>query len=58
MYILEDAEFAEKGAYFAAINRIPESIDKCQYLIFAEKLTPRLKRFEDTFMFLAQVIKQ
>ncbi|AUC81307.1 DEAD/DEAH box helicase [Lacinutrix sp. Bg11-31] len=56
LYIIEDAEFAEKGLYFAAINRIPESIDKCQYLVFAEKLSPRLKRFEDTFMYRAQVV--
>ena len=57
LYIIEDAEFAEKGLYFAAINRIPESIDKCQYLVFSEKLSPRLKRFEETFMFRAQVVK-
>jgi len=57
MYIIEDAEFAEKGLYFAAINRIPESIDKCQYLVFAEKLSPRLKRFDDTFMYRSQVVK-
>ncbi len=57
LYIIEDAEFAEKGLYFAAINRIPESIDKCQYLVFAQKLSPRLKRFEETFMFRAQVVK-
>jgi len=56
LYVLEDAEFAEKGLYFAAINRIPESIDKCQYLVFAEKLSPRLKRFEETFMYRSQVV--
>lgn len=56
LYIIEDAEFAEKGLYFAAINRIPESIDKCQYLVFAEKLSPRLKRFEETFMYRGQVV--
>jgi len=57
MYVLEDAEFAEKGLYFAAINRIPESIDKCQYLVFAEKLSPRLKRFEETFMYRSQIVR-
>ena len=57
LYVLEDAEFAEKGLYFAAINRIPESINKCQYLVFAETLSARLKRFEDTFMYRAQTIK-
>lgn len=56
LYILEDAEFAEKGLYFAAINRIPESIDKCQYLVFTKKLSPRLKRFEETFMYRSQIV--
>ncbi|WP_299889603.1 DEAD/DEAH box helicase [uncultured Lacinutrix sp.] len=57
LYILEDAEFAEKGMHFANINRIPESIDKCQYLVFAKKLTPRLQRFEDTFMYRSFIVK-
>ena len=56
LYILEDAEFADKGMYFADVNRIPESIDKCQYLVFTKKLTPRLKRFEDTFMYRAHIV--
>lgn len=57
LYIIEDAVFAEKGIYFADVNRIPESIDKCQYLIFSDKLTPKLQRFEDTFMYRAHVVK-
>ncbi len=57
LYIIEDAEFAEKGVYFADVNRIPESINKCQYLVFAKKLTPRLKRLEDTFMYNGIVVK-
>lgn len=57
LYIIEDAEFAEKGMYFADINRIPESINKCQYLVFAKKQSPRLKRLETTFMYNAMLIK-
>lgn len=57
LYIIEDAEFAEKGMYFADINRIPESINKCQYLVFSKKLSPRLKRLEDTFMYNGVIIK-
>lgn len=57
LFIIEDAEFAEKGIYFADVNRIPESIGKCQYLIFAKELTPKLKRFQDTFMYNSQVVK-
>jgi len=57
LFIIEDAEFAEKGVYFADVNRIPESIGKCQYVIFATDLTPKLKRFQDTFMYNAQTVK-
>ncbi len=57
LYIIEDAEFAERGMYFADINRIPESINKCQYLVFSKKLAPRLKRLEDTFMYNGLIIK-
>jgi len=57
LYILEDAEFAEKGVYFAAINRIPESLNKCQYLVFAKSLSPRLKRLKETFMYNAIIEK-
>jgi len=57
LFVIEDAGFAEKGVYFADVNRIPESIGKCQYVIFAEKLTDKLLRFQDTFMYNAQTIK-
>ncbi len=56
MYILEDAEFAENGKHIAEINRIPESINKCQYLVFASKLSERLKRLEHTFMSKSMVV--
>jgi len=57
LYILEDAEFAEKGVYFAAINRIPESLNKCQYLVFTKTLSPRLKRLNETFMYNGMIVK-
>jgi len=57
LYILEDAEFAEKGVYFAAINRIPESLNKCQYSVFTKTLSPRLKRLNETFMYNGMIVK-
>ncbi len=57
LFIIEDAEFAERGLYFADVNRIPESIGKCQYVVFAEKLTDKLLRFQETFMYNAQTVK-
>ncbi len=57
LYVLEDAEFAENGKYIAEINRIPESISKCQYLVFAKTLSPRLQRLEASFMDRSHVVK-
>ncbi len=57
LFVIEDAEFADKGLYFADVNRIPESIGKCQYLIFAEKLSDRLLRFQETFMYNSQIVE-
>lgn len=57
LFIIEDAEFAIKGKYYNDAIRVPESIEKCQFLIFAEELYPKLKRLDDLFMFNAITIK-
>lgn len=57
LFILEDAEFLSKSSQFNDVVRIPLSIDKCQYLVFAEKMEPKLERLQDMFMERAQVIK-
>lgn len=57
LFILEDAEFLSKTSDFNDVVRIPLSIDKCQYLVFAEKMEPKMERLRDMFMERAQIIK-
>ncbi|MEW4925607.1 DEAD/DEAH box helicase [Algibacter sp. 2305UL17-15] len=57
MCIIEDAEFLLGNNSFAEVARTPESIGKCQYIIFAEKLDKRFERWLDTFMYNAPVVK-
>jgi len=57
LFILEDAEFLSKPGLIDDVVRIPLSINKCQYLVFAEKMEPKMKRLQDLFMERAQVVK-
>ncbi|GAA4326089.1 hypothetical protein GCM10023115_39480 [Pontixanthobacter gangjinensis] len=57
LFILEDAEFMSKPGLFEDVVRIPLSINKCQYLVFAEKMNPKLERLKELFMEKAYVVK-
>ena len=57
LFIVEDAEFLFRNHFFSEVYRIPESINKCQYLIFTDKYDARFDRFQDSFMYNARVIK-
>ncbi len=57
MCIVEDAEFLLGNSSFAEVARTPESIGKCQYLIFAEKFDKRFERWQDSFMYNSQIVK-
>lgn len=57
MCIVEDAEFLFKNSNLSQIARTPESIGKCQYLIFAEKFDTRFERWQETFMANSQIVK-
>ncbi|TRO67033.1 DEAD/DEAH box helicase [Christiangramia sabulilitoris] len=57
MFILEDAEFLSKGGAYNDVVRIPLSINKCQYLVFAQKMEPKMERLQDLFMERAQIVK-
>jgi len=56
LFIIEDAEFLVKSTDYASVIRLPESINKCQYVIYASQLHPRLERLKDTFMYNAQIV--
>ena len=47
---IDDAEFLSQHSSYSAIMSISQSIQKCQYVIYSEKSTSMLKRFESYFM--------
>jgi len=57
MCIVEDAEFLFRNNNLAEVTRTPESIGKCQYLVFSDKFDTRFQRWQDSFMFNAQIVK-
>lgn len=57
MCIVEDAEFLFRNNAFAEVNRTPESIGKCQYLVFTGNFDARFERWKDSFMYNAQIVK-
>lgn len=57
MCIVEDAEFLFRNNNFAEVTRTPESIGRCQYLIFSDYFDNRFERWQDTFMHLADIVK-
>ncbi|MGJ8732589.1 DEAD/DEAH box helicase [Cellulophaga fucicola] len=57
LFIVEDAEFLIKPSLFSEVIRTPESIDKCQYLVFGTKFDDRMQRMQDSFMASAQIVK-
>lgn len=56
MCIVEDAEFLFRNNNLAEVTRIPESINKCQYLVFTDKFDARFERWQESFMYNAEVI--
>ena len=57
MCIVEDAEFLFRNNNLAEVTRTPESIGKCQYLVFSDKFDARFERWQESFMYDAQVIQ-
>ena len=55
--IVEDAEFLFGNSNLAEVTRTPESIGRCQYLIFSSVYDLRFDRWRDTFMHNAQIVK-
>ncbi|WP_281541428.1 DEAD/DEAH box helicase [Maribacter aestuarii] len=54
---IDDAEFLIQKSDYQAMVSITQSIIKCQYVLYAEKLHPKLKRFESNFMEHSKLIK-
>ncbi|MFB9054565.1 DEAD/DEAH box helicase [Formosa undariae] len=48
---IEDAQFLIRQNTYNEVLRLGESVDKCQFAVFADEYDSRLKRFENSFMF-------
>lgn len=58
MLIVEDAEFLFRNNNFGEVSRFPESINKCQYVIFSTKFDVRFERWQNSFMYNSQIVNQ
>jgi len=47
---IDDGYFLSQKSDYTTIMAISQSIIKCQYVLYAERLHPMLKRFEEHFM--------
>ena len=56
IFSIDDAEFLVQKSSYEAIMSITQSIQKCQYVLYSEKMHPILKRFEDYFMEYSKVV--
>ncbi|MDR5589750.1 DEAD/DEAH box helicase [Christiangramia sp. SM2212] len=57
LFIIEDAEFMAKSGLYNDVVRIPLSINKCQYLVFAAEMEPKIERLQEQFMDRAQIVR-
>jgi len=56
IFVIDDAEEIFKSGLAFQINRLSESIKKCQYVVLNDKLTDRVKTSTETFMFMPSLI--
>ncbi len=57
LFIVEDAGFLIRNKAFIDLIRIPESINRCQYLVFSDKYDAKMERLKDSFMAHSQLIE-
>ncbi len=56
IFSIDDAEFLTQLSAYTAIMSITQSIKKCQYVLYSEKMHPTLKRFEEYFMEHSRIV--
>jgi len=56
IFSIDDAEFLAQKSSYTALMAITQSINKCQFVIYSEKMHPILKRFESYFMQYAKTV--
>ncbi|GAA3510734.1 hypothetical protein GCM10022393_25400 [Aquimarina addita] len=56
IFSIDDAEFLIQNSAYIALISITQSIKKCQFVLYSEKMHPKLKRFESYFMEYSKTI--
>ncbi|WP_299436380.1 DEAD/DEAH box helicase [uncultured Aquimarina sp.] len=56
IFSVDDAEFLTENSAYTAILSITRVIKKCQFVLYSEKIHPKLKRFESNFMEYAKKV--
>src|SRR5690606_8230606 len=57
LFIVEDSEFLSKAKVFSDLIRTPQSLDRCQYLVFSTTFDDRMERMQELFMANAQIVE-
>ncbi|WP_298476245.1 DEAD/DEAH box helicase [uncultured Maribacter sp.] len=57
IFFVDDADFLIQRKEITILTTTSESIKKCQYVVLAEKLSPRLDKLRDYFMENSVVVK-
>jgi len=56
IFSIDDAEFLFQNYAYTTVISVTQSIKKCQYVLYSEKMHPKLKRFESSFMEYSKII--
>lgn len=56
IFSIDDAEFLLQKSLYATILSITQSITKCQFVLYSEKMHPDLKRFKSNFMEFSKTV--
>ena len=56
IFNIDDAEFLAQKSSYTDLMSITQSINKCQFVIYSEKMHPILKRFKSYFMEYSKIV--
>jgi superfamily II DNA/RNA helicase len=56
IFSIDDAEFLAQKTPYSALMSITQSISKCQFVLYSEKMHPILKRFKSYFMEHSKIV--
>jgi superfamily II DNA/RNA helicase len=56
IFSIDDAEFLAQKTPYSALMSITQSITKCQFVLYSEKMHPILKRFKSYFMEHSKIV--